>query len=356
MPTYRIACLLLSAAFALAGPSLPEPKLKPVPSALSHKRLIQEGVEAHDRQNYKEAIAKYQEVLKENPDDVVALHELAFSYSTSKDYEACVATALRGAAYQSDLLGRFYTVMANCLDEQGKKAEAIAIYQAAMKKSPGDHMIPFNLAITYIKAGQRDEGMEYLQRALRLNPNHPSSHLFLANLYRETNRRIPALMAYCRFLMLEPASNRTATARERLEGLIGAGVERKDEKNVSVTLFMPDKKDAKEADFSSTDMMLSILVAGSVIKEGEKQSPPEQLKTLLSLAFGDIAKNAKGKGFAKSHYAPYFEELEKKGYTEALVYYGWQRAQWPGASEWLSANRGKVAEFLQWSAGYKWTK
>jgi tetratricopeptide (TPR) repeat protein len=67
------------------------------------KTWIAKGSGLHDRGNYVEAIANFNKVLAESPDNVLAMHELAFSYFTSKDYGKALETARRGARYKSPL-------------------------------------------------------------------------------------------------------------------------------------------------------------------------------------------------------------------------------------------------------------
>jgi tetratricopeptide (TPR) repeat protein len=83
------------------------PKQTPGPVTEKEKLLIKEGVALHDRGDYDGAIAKYEEVLKDNPNNVLALYEQSYSYSMKKDYRKSLEIAYKGAQYQSDLLGGF---------------------------------------------------------------------------------------------------------------------------------------------------------------------------------------------------------------------------------------------------------
>jgi len=67
---------------------------------------------------------------------VSALHELAFTYFESKNYNDALATARLGVQCKSEVLPRFYIIIGNSLDEPGKAKEAIEIYKAAVKQNP----------------------------------------------------------------------------------------------------------------------------------------------------------------------------------------------------------------------------
>ena len=54
------------------------------------KALINEGVELHDASDYKGAIEKYQEVLKMDSKNLLALAEIALTYHVTQKYGDCI--------------------------------------------------------------------------------------------------------------------------------------------------------------------------------------------------------------------------------------------------------------------------
>jgi len=57
-----------------------KPELEPSTTLEEHAALIKKSVALHDEGDYDGAIKTYQEILRENPDDVSAQYELGFSY------------------------------------------------------------------------------------------------------------------------------------------------------------------------------------------------------------------------------------------------------------------------------------
>src|ERR1041384_3213851 len=84
------------------------PKLEAKPTTEKHEPLIRDGIALHDKGNYDGAIAKYQEVLAENPDDALALYEISYSYSAKGDHQKSLDYAYKGAQYRSKHLVGFY--------------------------------------------------------------------------------------------------------------------------------------------------------------------------------------------------------------------------------------------------------
>jgi tetratricopeptide (TPR) repeat protein len=113
-----------------AADKLPKADRIPTPPTSEEAAVIREGVTLHDKGDYEGAMAKYRQVLAENPWEVSALHELAFTQFVTKDYQGSLATARLGARCRSQALPGFYISMANALDELGKRDEAIGVYKA----------------------------------------------------------------------------------------------------------------------------------------------------------------------------------------------------------------------------------
>lgn len=360
--------VLKSAAFLflLAGASstsakLPKPVRKPVPATEDQRTLLKEGMEFHDRGQYIKAIERYRKVLDENQWEVVALHEMAYSYFMAKDYETSLEIARLGAECQSPLLARFHMAMGNALDEMGRTSEALEVYKEAAKVSPNAGLIRYNLAISLDHAKRRDEAKAELQRALRLAPEHPSSHKLLGGFYKESGLRIPAILAYTRFLVTEPPGPRAAQLLPVLAGMLVGGVTKgkgPNEVNINIGVGAGGGKDG-EGDFMGAEMMLSIMVAAEFIpKPGDKDKPAKsQFERLVSAydSLGESLLGVKPKGgFAAAYYAPYFAELSKVGHSAALVAYAFQTGSVAGMAEWEKANRAKLDAFLIWDKAYAW--
>ncbi|MDD3687625.1 MAG: hypothetical protein PHE56_12775, partial [Bacteroidales bacterium] len=64
---------------------------------------------------------------------------------------------------------------------------------------------------------------------------------------------------------------------------------------------------------------------------------------------------AKNSGFFWEFYAPYFIELQSKGYIETFSYIVYASSGLDYVNEWLTKNDRKVVEFYNWSDQYDWS-
>jgi tetratricopeptide (TPR) repeat protein len=87
--------------------------------------------------------------------------------------------------------------------KQGARPEAIAAFKEALSHSPPVWNIDsFEdcLARAYLIFGQYEEAVHEFERVLKLNPNYPLAHFYLAEAYRLEGKRDEALAEYKRFL------------------------------------------------------------------------------------------------------------------------------------------------------------
>ena len=351
------AFLLLMSAHSLSA-QIEEPKLTPVPSTENQQRLIREGVVLHDNKDYDGAIRKYEEVLKENPDNIDALHEIGFSYSLKGDYRKSLEAAYSGARYKSPLLAAFYLSIGNNQDELGDSKKAIEAYKAGIKLSPNMAILHFNLAITYIRTGKLEEARKSAKRAVVLNPNHPGSHLVLGDLFRKGGYKTPVLLAMSRFLVLEPKSDRSLSAYTIVQNVLRGGVTGGDKPgDTIITLEMSSKKD--EGDFDAIDLAMGLSKAGDSLEENKGKSKMqlavEQLNTFFSI-LSELDQKENKSRFVFKYYVPYFSEMKKRNFVEPFYYYISRSSNNPEVEKWLDGNFRRVNDFLNWSRQYQWAK
>lgn len=330
---------------------------KAVETRPEHVEIIQRGIASHDAGKYAEAIAEYAKVLAENPDDVLAIYETAFSYSAQKNWKQCQEWAERGLGYDgpSNTRLRNFVILGTCEDESGGGDKAVKTYKRGLKEFRNSAPLHYNLGVTYQRLGKMKEARQSLQEALRVDPLHISSHLLLGQVYLQSNYRVPGILALSRYLILEPAAPRSANAAKWILNAVQAGVQSTEPGKVNVTLFMPDKKASDEGDFQSAETMLSLLVAGFHADEMKNKPPHEK----LDMAFGSLFENVvpesgKLSGFAQQFYGPYFAELDKKEFTPVFLRFAIRNLSGVDDIAWIEANREKIREFLAWSEAYSW--
>lgn len=344
-------------AITAVGQKLEPPKLEPAPSTESQKQLIMEGIELHDGGDYAGAVSLYEQVLKENPDNVVALYELASSSYAAKDYKKSLEVAHKAAQYKSELLDQTYVLLGNCYDDSGVPQKAIEVYKAGINLEPASALLQFNLAITYFHTEQLKEARAAVKRSAVLDPEHPSSQLLLSTLFNLASHKIPALLAALRFLVLEPNSNRSELALQRVRKILQAGVSQGKDRN-EIDIAVATGQDKDEGDFASIEMFMSLMKAANYSEKNKDLSEVQLLTKNLESLFAMMSESNKADRtkFTWAYYLPYFLELKQQGHTEAFTYFINQRSDLPQVNSWLQLHQTQLTKFLDWSRNYHWPK
>ena len=312
---------------------------------------MREAIAFDERRDFDGAIARLEQILRENPADVAAIYQLAHSHFGKEEYMKSLAAANTGASYKSPRLAAFYLLIGNNLDRLDEPELAIKVYKHAMKSFPTDVQLPMNLAITYLNSGRLEDAKKSLKDAAAIDPNYAGSHLGLGQLYFNTGYKVQAVLALCRFLVVEPDSSRSAAALKTMQGIIKTGVG----PNLTIVVDATMRKD--EGDFNAANLALSVVAASPYLEENKAKSEMRLAVENFSKLFSVLSEGKKNQsGFAWNYYRPYFVEMKTRNYVEAFCYYIHQSAGSAETSSWLAQNGTRVSEFLNWSKSYEWPR
>lgn len=361
-----VYCCLLAATLVFLPQVLSAQPAAPTqePSAITPEQetLLREGIDLHDKGQFDQAIAKYQEVLAKSPANVVAMFELAYSYLEKRDFEQSFAIASRGAAYKSDLLPMFYDLMASSLDSRGRPEQAVEMYQKGIALSPAASQLYFNMAVTYRESLNRpDDARRALEKAAGIEPMHAGTHILLGQVLQSSGYAAPAFLALSTFLVLDPGGSQALPGYGLWRAVLKGGVDPIPDGSTDSAMRAAPRRPARtdEGDFSAFDARLAPSHAAFMQKldagTPEVQALIAQVDQLLATLPANPAGPAAG-SFVNRHYVPFFVALKEQGFVEPFVYWASQRAPVPGVVDWLKANEPRVRAFLEWASNYSWPK
>jgi Tfp pilus assembly protein PilF len=328
--------------------------------------LIEKGVKLHDNGLYDEAIMHYDSALTIDPQNVAAMGEKALTLlAFNKPQEAADLCAIIMQDYKGARNIEFvYTTYGNALDELGKPEESLKVYNNGLVKYPNNAHIHFNKGITLTGLDRYDEAQESIENALKLNPYHAGSHNALARILKTKNLDVMALMAFCRFMVIEPESDRSIANLPYIQSILKANVEKKGKKSKTITINLnpidvteEDDGETRPNDFRTVSIMLSFSVALELDKKNKKKSEPElfQLKMESFCQTLDAAK-ADNYGFYWEYYAPYFIAIKEANLLEPFSYIVYASSDSKSVSKWIKANRDKIDAFYDWDQQYDWER
>lgn len=326
--------------------------------------LVDQGVKLHDAGKYAEAIAKYDEALKLDSTNMLVLAEKSLTLLHSGKFSECIAVCeyaieTNPGGYNLDMI---YINYATCYDYLKQPEKAVEKYDEGIALFPELSLLYFNKGITLSGMEKYDEAIECMKSSLLLDPLHAGSHNAIARISHIKSRNIPALLAYCRFMVIEPEGKRAALNLKNIDLIMAGSAEKTGRNSVSININSAIFADTTENgeplpdNFSDAELLLIMTAAMDFDKKYKKETEVERFKRKIETVFVVIAEvQADNHGFFWEFYAPYFIELQSKGYIETFSYIVYASSGLDYVNEWLTKNDRKVVEFYNWSDQYIWS-
>ncbi|AII50582.1 tetratricopeptide repeat protein [Hymenobacter sp. APR13] len=331
----------------------------------SSQDLVKQGVELHDQGKYEAAIAKYQQALVVQPNNITAKAELALTFNQIGKYKEAVELCREALDTPGNKGPNLYATCANSLDALEKPAEAEQVYKEGLKEFPGNFLLLYNLGVTQQSMNKPADALMSYQQAIVANPYHANSNGAWADAMVTEGKRIPAVLANVAFLMLEPNSKRSYEHLTMLHKLMSSGVKKTDNGGTIITVEV-DPKDAKhkgsqkqknaKQNAATQELMLSMLSTMNNLPPELSSNPVETFSFQFQL-FCQSLKKGKDvpQGFAYQHYAPFFNALQDAGHTTTLAYLiHLSDDEKPYVREWLQQHEKEMQSLVSFMRAYKW--
>ncbi len=328
-------------------------------------KFIEEGIAYHDKGDYEGAISKYDKALELDKDNLFALAEKAYSLLSLEKYNDAISYCQQAIdKYPSNKgLKLVYVTYGNALDALKKTDKSLEIYNEGLKNFPDYYQLYFNKGVTLSSVKKIDEALICFQKSTSLNPVHGSSNNALGRLMYSEGKNIPAILAFCRFLIIEPQSKRAIENLAFLQKIMKANVKKTGDNSITINIDakMLDngtlKGKPKENDFSTTELILSLDAALDLSEKNSNKTEVEQFIRKFE-TICDSFKEAKkdNSGFYWDYYVPYFMILSEKKFIETFAYIAFVTSDKAEIIKWLETHKSEIKKFYEWDKEYWATK
>ena len=322
------------------------------------EELVNEGIAYHDEGDFASAIKLYNKALELDKNNLFALTEKAYSSLMLRKYDEAIQCCQMAIKKHPDnqSLESVYVTMGNAYDALNKPDKSLETYDKGLKKFPNYFLLYFNKGITLTNMRKIDDAIDCFQKSVILNPNHASSHNAIAKLSEINNKKIPAFLAYCRFFVLEPQSERAKSNFENMGKIINGNVKKTGENAITISINSNtfDKK-GEQNDFSSTELMLAMESALDHDQKYTKQTEVEKFIRKFETICSSLKERKKNnQGFYWDYYVPYFIEMKEHNLITTFAYIVFTSSENEEVNEWLNAHKKELDEFNNWSTNFKW--
>jgi len=308
--------------------------------------LIKQGVQLNDQGKYAEAIAKYDEALKIDPENVQANYEMGFSlFVSGKGDEGIpyVEKTIKGATGNPSLTAASYDLLGSIYDQGHKSDQAIEAYKKGIEVNPKYQRLYFNLGIAYFRNKQFAEAETSAIEAIKLDPKHASSQRLYALVTFHQNKRVNALLGFCSFILLEPSTPRTAEAYNNIQHILQGGV-LKDANGRNTIILSPKGNQENE----TLNMSISMIVLSAQTKKLTGMALLEyELKSIFTIA-EELSEKKTDQSFFDKFFVGYFYKLAKSDNMPAFTQFVSLSANKDANTKWMSDNEQLVKNLDNW--------
>jgi tetratricopeptide (TPR) repeat protein len=310
-----------------------------------------------DTGEYAAAQLKYEQILTSNPQNFVAMYQLANILYITKSYDKSLEMINKASTFKSHLLAPLKALESENYQQLSQVKRAISTLEKAIDTMPDNAYLHYSLGLRYGVNDNPEQAVELFKQTLKLDPDFKEAHLQLGAAYYEYDYKIPAFLAFTQFLRLEPTTERSKYILSLVKELLTSGVliEKKDGKtNIIIEVAQQPKGD--EGDFEFLDALMSTIRVNMLTENNPINTETHiQLQQYANI-FSALEKSDKQDTFVWTFYAPYFTALHKKGLSEVFYYYANQSQQIPEISNWHKKNKKQVKLLLDFSTEFQWIK
>ncbi|MES2376452.1 MAG: tetratricopeptide repeat protein [Bacteroidota bacterium] len=306
--------------------------------------LLKEGTALHDARKYPEAIAKYDEALKIDPNNAIIIYEKAFTlYASGKSNDAITILEKLVTTYKS---ARVYALLGNIYDERKDFNKAISYYTKGVAVAPKDGNLWHNLSVSYFIQKNYAQAEAAATEAIKINPKYVNSQRAYALATYYEGKHINSILAWCNFLIIEPQTPRSVEALTYIKHMLYFNV-----KGNNMTMGGTDELT------KSQQMTIALSVAGGLgvaqkaaEHNGKTITPLDSLSLPLQYIFKIAAekKDAGNPVFFNKYYADFFGALANTEYTNAFYRYITISVYRNDNIAWLNEHQDNLKALITW--------
>jgi len=183
--------------------------------------LYAEGYQHFIDGNYDKAIDAYQEYLKYNKNDADVWASLASSQARNGSLENAVDSISKALSYETENNAIFYKQAAIIYDHLERYAEAGDAARHAVELGKQDSIILTLIGKSFIYQDKWNEGLNYLEDAVKLNPNNLTARYHLGITLKKLGQNDKALENFEEIIWSKFKSPLKNKAREAMQEITG---------------------------------------------------------------------------------------------------------------------------------------
>ena len=311
--------------------------------------LIKLALEYSDNGNANKAIDLYNQLLKKYPNDGNLEFEKAYCYYVKQDFKTAAKIVKKAEADGAG--GMAYALHGNCLDNMGKRKQAIEKYQEGLSKFPEFGQLYLELGIVYADENKINEAVASYIEGIKVDPAFTSNYYRVSQLLCQSNEPVWGIIYGEIHELLSPNSRRSEELSKAIYDAYNNNMRFENDSTFHITLTSKNivKTDGETLVFPFEllfEMYSSRMEDPFVVKEKghlDMLSLVENRKAFLTKMFEN--------GQNQEYLYPIFKYQQRvldAGHWEAYNMWLLREGNREEYESWLKDNEDKFIAFAEW--------
>jgi antitoxin component YwqK of YwqJK toxin-antitoxin module len=302
--------------------------------------LLQKGLEANKKGEYKTAITYYQQISRNDTNYVVALTELSVSFIADSQFIKAAEVCLEALKDPHGEECNLYSNLGTAYDGATKYELAETAYKKGLTYAPYDYSILYNLGVLYENMKMPEKAFETYKKALQYNPFHAGSLDRIGRLELAKGHTVTAMMAFYTSLVCSPGSK---YLRSNLLGL-------DDISNVKLKLSNGSSSRTSDNFYELELLLASKIALSPKFKNETKIADPIINQT--QMVIDKLEFNPKDTGYFMQIYVPFFIAIKEKKYFPPFIYQAFHGTNSAALQSAYKKNEKTIELFKTWVYTY----
>ena len=307
--------------------------------------LIRRGIDMHGKEQYEEALKYYYKVDMADTNYLLMLYEAGLTYYQMQNYEKAISYFEKVMNKQPHFGFFVYTALGSSYDDMGFAEKAVKIFKKGLEKYPHNHLLHYNLGLTYYRMNKHEKSLDYIKKTLALDPYHLNSHNLLGKIAASQGHVTHAMMSWTTYLLIRPQGNVSRNILLQLERLC--------EGSLTMDLTWDGPKNLTPNSFSELDFIINSKVALNPNYRTPVKVDAALVKQ-IKLMLEKFEYEESDNDFWMNFYGPFFQVIKENNFYEPLVYYILNSAHIDEVNKWKRRirNQNRINEFVDKTDAY----
>lgn len=292
--------------------------------------VINNGVSLHDKGKYKEAIALYRQVPRNDTNYAQAQYELALTLTADSNFNEALTICEKGIqldniTYESS----FRILYGSILDDLGEQNRAIQVYDSALVKYPQMQNLLLNKAVTLMRMKKYDEAETMLKDLITRNPFYSSAQYRLGLCELNKGQIVPAMMCFFTYLLNNPSGNYSSHVIKLIDNI-----------SKSTDMIMDYINQRKEQPSGNFAMVEQIMLSKIALDKNYKvlTDLDDPIFRQLQVMMEKLQFDESNPDFFMQFYVPYLKDIYNKNLFEPSIYEAFSGVQIDKIQRYLKKN------------------